>query len=230
MEVIVRVIVMAMVTTTMNRALIIFDIVRRRRKGEIKSVITLFSMANSEIFRSGGIFRGRLRGCLLNAYSVSVYRVNLPYGINMTKTRILPGKSDDMNRESYSVNEIDNSYPVRANQWRNVVLGSSFVNLHLSRSPTPTDFNFIIHNDPYADYTNPGKLQLMEIEDKVDHHHLCYHHLFILDLNLVPILKKTRIRHVSSVNGLICLWQHSPNLDCTYICNLCWDFDDTKHI
>ncbi|KAJ9548232.1 hypothetical protein OSB04_020775 [Centaurea solstitialis] len=67
----------------------------------------------------------------------------------------------------------------------------------------------------YADYKNPGKLQLMEIEDKVDHHHLHYHHLFILDLNLVPMLKKTRIRHVGSVNGLICLWQYSLNLDYT---------------
>ncbi|KAJ9552139.1 hypothetical protein OSB04_016184 [Centaurea solstitialis] len=105
-------------------------------------------------------------------------------------------------------------------KWRNLVSDSSFVNLHLSRSPTPTDFNFIIHTEPDADDRNPGKLQLMEIEDKVDHHHLRYHHLFILDLNLVPILEKTRIFHVGSVNGLICLWQYTFNLTSTYICNL----------
>ncbi|KAJ9536590.1 hypothetical protein OSB04_un000239 [Centaurea solstitialis] len=69
-------------------------------------------------------------------------------------------------------------------KWRSLLLDSSFVNLHLSRSPTPTDFNIIIHNDDYAHYKNPGKLQLMETEDKVDHHHLHYHRLFILDLNL----------------------------------------------
>ncbi|KAJ9551776.1 hypothetical protein OSB04_015821 [Centaurea solstitialis] len=101
-----------------------------------------------------------------------------------------------------------------------LVSDSSFVNLHLSRSRAPTDFNFIIHNHAYANYKNPGKLQLMEIEDKVDHRHLHYHRLFIVDLNLVPSLKKTRICHVGSVNGLICLWHRSLNHDCTYICNL----------
>ncbi|KAJ9552141.1 hypothetical protein OSB04_016186 [Centaurea solstitialis] len=67
--------------------------------------------------------------------------------------------------------------------------------------------------------TNVGNLQLMEIEDKVDHHHLHYHRLFFLDLNLVPILEKYPMLHVGSVNGLICLWQYTYNLTSTYICN-----------
>ena len=55
-----------------------------------------------------------LRGHLLNAYLVSVYRVDLLYEMDMTRTRILPSKSDRMNRESYPVSEIDNSYLINA--------------------------------------------------------------------------------------------------------------------
>ena len=53
-----------------------------------------------------------VRGRLFNENPVSAYQVNLPYKMNMTRTRILPSESDGMNRESYPVSEIDNSYPV----------------------------------------------------------------------------------------------------------------------
>ena len=52
------------------------------------------------------------RGRLLNTYPISAYRVNLLCGMNMTRTKILPDKSDDINLESYPVSEINNSYPV----------------------------------------------------------------------------------------------------------------------
>ncbi|KAJ9552268.1 hypothetical protein OSB04_016313, partial [Centaurea solstitialis] len=45
-------------------------------------------------------------------------------------------------------------------------------------------------------------VQWVEIEDKVDHHHLqcLYHHVFSLDLNLAPIHQYTKVRQLHSVN------------------------------
>ena len=69
-----------------------------------------------------------LRGRLLNTYPVSVYQINLPYGMNMSRTRILPDKNDGMNRKSYPVSEIDNSY--RINVYRvNCCIGYRFERL-----------------------------------------------------------------------------------------------------
>ncbi|KAJ9552152.1 hypothetical protein OSB04_016197 [Centaurea solstitialis] len=100
-------------------------------------------------------------------------------------------------------------------KWWNLVLDSSFVNLHLSRSPTST--GFIIHYKPRI-CDNPGILKWVEIEDKVDHRHLHYDRLLTLDLlNLGPIY--TEMRQVGLVNGLICLWEYSYEVDNTYICN-----------
>ena len=69
----------------------------------------------------------RFRGCLLDAYLVIAYRVNLPYRMNMT-TRILPGKSNGMARESYPVSEIDNSYWINV-YWGNCCIGYRFERL-----------------------------------------------------------------------------------------------------
>ncbi|KAJ9551811.1 hypothetical protein OSB04_015856 [Centaurea solstitialis] len=105
-------------------------------------------------------------------------------------------------------------------KWRDLVSDSSFVNLHLSRSPT----GFVVHHKPRVyrnGYLPPGTLKWVEIEDKVDHHHLYHDRLLSFDLNLVLILDDAQMRHVGSFNGLICLWQYSLkyNLDDTYICN-----------
>ncbi|KAJ9552154.1 hypothetical protein OSB04_016199 [Centaurea solstitialis] len=100
-------------------------------------------------------------------------------------------------------------------KWRNLVSDSSFGNLHLSRSATPT--GFIIHYKPRI-CDNPGILKWVKIEDKVDHRHLHYDRLLTLDLlNLGPIY--TEMRQVGLVNGLICLWEYSYEVDNTYICN-----------
>ncbi|KAJ9551649.1 hypothetical protein OSB04_015694 [Centaurea solstitialis] len=102
-------------------------------------------------------------------------------------------------------------------KWRNLVLDSSFANLHLSRSP-PT--GFVIHHEPRVP-NDPGSLKWVEIEDKADHHHIYHDRLLTFDLNLLLILQKTRMLQVGSVNGLICLGRYSlkRNLDYTYICN-----------
>ncbi|KAJ9552241.1 LOW QUALITY PROTEIN: hypothetical protein OSB04_016286 [Centaurea solstitialis] len=100
-------------------------------------------------------------------------------------------------------------------KWLNLVSDSSFVDLHLSRSPT----GIIIHhqkppinmNGRLCFPDNPGALKWVETEDKVG--------LSSLDLNLAPILQNTDMRLLGSVNGLICLWQHFPKVDNTYICN-----------
>ncbi|KAJ9536583.1 LOW QUALITY PROTEIN: hypothetical protein OSB04_un000232 [Centaurea solstitialis] len=114
-------------------------------------------------------------------------------------------------------------------KWRNLVSDSSFVNLHLSRSPTC----LIIHHNPVIyvnaksymnDYgiipNNPGISKWVEIEDKVDHHHLHYDRLLSLDLrNWAPIQQYTQMRQVGSVNGLICLLRYFSEHHNTYICN-----------
>ncbi|KAJ9552266.1 hypothetical protein OSB04_016311 [Centaurea solstitialis] len=100
-------------------------------------------------------------------------------------------------------------------KWRNLVLDSSFVNLHLSRSPT----GLIIHKTGYARVQ--GTLKWVEIEDKVDHHHLHHDHPMSLDLNMLPVYKYSQLYQTGSVNGLICLGQYSLkiNHDDAYICN-----------
>ncbi|KAJ9552494.1 hypothetical protein OSB04_016539, partial [Centaurea solstitialis] len=125
-------------------------------------------------------------------------------------------------------------------KWRNLVSDSSFVNLHLSRSPTgiiihhkkpylirsATGIRIIVHHkkpriDNWNIHNDPGILMWVEIEDIVDHHRLHYHGLFNVDLNrdVLAILPKSRV--VGSVNGLICVWHYFPllNIDDTYICN-----------
>ncbi|KAJ9551774.1 hypothetical protein OSB04_015819 [Centaurea solstitialis] len=84
-------------------------------------------------------------------------------------------------------------------------------------SPT----GFIIHHKtpPFIVPNELGVLEWVEIEDKVDHHHLHYDRLFSVDLNLVPILQNTRMHPVGSVNGLIFLWHCFREVNYTYICN-----------
>ncbi|KAJ9552267.1 hypothetical protein OSB04_016312 [Centaurea solstitialis] len=94
-------------------------------------------------------------------------------------------------------------------KWRNLVLDPSFVNLHLSRSHT-TGLLFqqrVFH---------PEILKWVEIEEKVDHHHL---YTMSLDLNKVPIFRNYAISQVGSVNGFICLRDYSLEHDNTFICN-----------
>ncbi|KAJ9552150.1 hypothetical protein OSB04_016195 [Centaurea solstitialis] len=98
----------------------------------------------------------------------------------------------------------------------NLVSDSSFVNLHLSRSPT----GFIVHQNVkhlYNGSIDSGILKWVEIDDKVDDHHL--HYNTILHLNTVPVLQNSQISQIGSVNGLICLWKDSREHDNTYICN-----------
>ncbi|KAJ9551582.1 hypothetical protein OSB04_015627 [Centaurea solstitialis] len=82
-------------------------------------------------------------------------------------------------------------------KWRDLVSDSSFVNLHLSKSH-PT--GLVIHR--CKDYEDPGTLEWVEIEDKVDHHRLHYHRPLSVDLkhNLASVLPKSGISHVGSVN------------------------------
>ncbi|KAJ9551541.1 hypothetical protein OSB04_015586 [Centaurea solstitialis] len=118
------------------------------------------------------------------------------------------------NFESEMVNFIHCKYVCK--KWRNLVLDSSFVNLHLFRSSHTTTTGLMVHQD--AKYLSDlGILKWVEIEDKADHHHLRYE--TILDLNTIPVLQNPHISQMGSVNGLICLWQNSPQHDNTYICN-----------
>ncbi|KAJ9552156.1 LOW QUALITY PROTEIN: hypothetical protein OSB04_016201 [Centaurea solstitialis] len=102
-------------------------------------------------------------------------------------------------------------------KWRNLVSDSSFVNLHFSTSPT----SFIIHHKspPWIVLNEPGILEWVEIEDKVDRHHLHCDRIFSVDLYLVPILQNNQMCPVGSVNGLVCLWHCFRELNHTYICN-----------
>ncbi|KAJ9551825.1 LOW QUALITY PROTEIN: hypothetical protein OSB04_015870 [Centaurea solstitialis] len=93
-------------------------------------------------------------------------------------------------------------------KWRNLVLDSSFVNLHLSRSPTGLLFQQRV--------SGPGILKWVEIEEKVDDHRL---HPMSLDLNMVPVFRNCEISGMGSVDGLICLRQYSRRHDNTFICN-----------
>ncbi|KAJ9551828.1 hypothetical protein OSB04_015873 [Centaurea solstitialis] len=103
-------------------------------------------------------------------------------------------------------------------KWRNLVSDSSFVNLHLSRSPT----SLIVHQNYRSQGSvDPGILKLVEIEDKDDHHHLHHDHPpMSLDFNTVPIFENDVTYQMGSVNGLICVWQTSRGqANNTYICN-----------
>ncbi|KAJ9551603.1 hypothetical protein OSB04_015648 [Centaurea solstitialis] len=107
-------------------------------------------------------------------------------------------------------------------KWRNLVSDSSFVNLHLSGSPTV----LIIHCHPLwcMSCYSCETLEWLEIEDKVDHRHLHHDPLMKLSLNenlRVSMHPEGRIHLMGSVNGLICLWQSFPKstLNDTYICN-----------
>ncbi|KAJ9536588.1 hypothetical protein OSB04_un000237 [Centaurea solstitialis] len=104
-------------------------------------------------------------------------------------------------------------------KWRDLVSESSFVNLHLSRSPR----GLLIHHDAryLGDrYIDPGILKWVEIEDKVDHHH---DPSMSFNLNLAHILQNSAIGLKGSINGLILLWQARPSrylkFDNVYICN-----------
>ncbi|KAJ9551815.1 LOW QUALITY PROTEIN: hypothetical protein OSB04_015860 [Centaurea solstitialis] len=107
-------------------------------------------------------------------------------------------------------------------KWRSLVSESSFVSFHLSKS-SPTTTGFIFHqnvNHLYYHRIDPGILRWVEIEDKiVDDRRLHPDPPMNLDLNRVPIFQKSLISQMGSVNGLICLWQHSTQHDNTFICN-----------
>ncbi|KAJ9536581.1 hypothetical protein OSB04_un000230 [Centaurea solstitialis] len=97
-------------------------------------------------------------------------------------------------------------------KWRNLVSDSSFVNLHLSRSPTGLLIHQIVKK-------NPGVFKWVDIEDKVDDHRLDYYSLMSFDINMVPFLRNYLIDKMGSVNGLICLRLASFKDENTYICN-----------
>ncbi|KAJ9552326.1 hypothetical protein OSB04_016371 [Centaurea solstitialis] len=93
--------------------------------------------------------------------------------------------------------------------WRNLVLDSSFVNLHLSRSPT----GLVIHEIANDQHLDPGILNWVET-------HLHHDPLMSLDLNMVPFLKSSIIDQMGSANGLIFLSQNSQyRIDDAHICN-----------
>ncbi|KAJ9552447.1 hypothetical protein OSB04_016492 [Centaurea solstitialis] len=112
-------------------------------------------------------------------------------------------------------------------KWRSLVLDSSFVNLHLSKSPLTA---FVIHHKPRV-CTNANLIVLndrgtlnwvVEKEDKVDHQHLYHDRFLTFDLNSLFLnIRNTLMLQVGSVNGLICLGQFSlkANVYDTYICN-----------
>ncbi|KAJ9552398.1 hypothetical protein OSB04_016443 [Centaurea solstitialis] len=106
-------------------------------------------------------------------------------------------------------------------KWRSLVLDSSFVNLHLSRSRTGIIIHHKIHI-PSTDYArDQGTLKWVDIEDKVDHHLLRHDHPMSLGLNKLPVFQYSQMYQTGSVNGLICLCQYSRriNHDDAYICN-----------
>ncbi|KAL4581437.1 hypothetical protein LXL04_017652 [Taraxacum kok-saghyz] len=93
-------------------------------------------------------------------------------------------------------------------KWLNLVSDSYFTNLHLSRSPS----SIMMHN-------TPGILKWVEVEDVLDHHHLCHDPIMSLDLNLTPVFQKSVVSMECSVNGLIYLWPFGEGEDKSYICN-----------
>ncbi|KAJ9536582.1 hypothetical protein OSB04_un000231 [Centaurea solstitialis] len=97
-------------------------------------------------------------------------------------------------------------------KWRNLVSDSSFVNLHLSRSPT----GLLIHQIVKG---TPGIFKWVDIEDKVDDHRLNYDPLMSFDINMVPFLRNYLINKMGSVNGLICIRLAYLKNENTYICN-----------
>ncbi|KAL4581433.1 hypothetical protein LXL04_017648 [Taraxacum kok-saghyz] len=102
-------------------------------------------------------------------------------------------------------------------KWLNLVSNSYFATLHLSRSPA----GLMIHHNPIKGRWSqqPGILKWVEVEDEYDDHHLHHDPVMSLNLNLAPLLQKSTILTVGSVNGLLCLWQSGQGKDNTYICN-----------
>ncbi|KAJ9551694.1 hypothetical protein OSB04_015739 [Centaurea solstitialis] len=152
----------------------------------------------------------------------SSYRLRLGVGENPTQVRIRGTLTMEDLLTELTI-DILSRLPVKTiiccklvcRKWRNLVLDSSFVDLHHSRSPT----SLIIHD--LRDDRDPGIFRLVEIEDEVDHHHLHDDPLMSLDLNMVPIFQNSKISLKGSVNGLICLHQYarSRKVNNTYICN-----------
>ncbi|KAJ9536600.1 hypothetical protein OSB04_un000249 [Centaurea solstitialis] len=104
-------------------------------------------------------------------------------------------------------------------KWRNLVLDSYFVNLHLLRSLPSLIVRCISRLDMRYPY-KPGILKWVEIEDKLDRHHLHHNPAMSLDLNLSSILQNSKVILTGSVNGLLCLSQsvgHGGDNAC--ICN-----------
>ncbi|KAJ9536589.1 hypothetical protein OSB04_un000238 [Centaurea solstitialis] len=143
--------------------------------------------------------------------------------IGSMRVRKPSNDQEDSNSKNLFIRLIDSSMeelPAELNDRRSLktsrehhLSDSSFVDFHLLRSPT----GLIIHG--LLDDRDPGIFRLVEIEDKVDHHHL--DPLMSLDLNMVPVFQNSKISQMASVNGLICLHQdpRSPKVDNTYICN-----------
>ncbi|CAH1444709.1 unnamed protein product [Lactuca virosa] len=101
-------------------------------------------------------------------------------------------------------------------KWLDLISDSYFANSHISRS---YEIVMIHHKSNYEDKRAAGILKWVEVEDKLDHHHLHHDPVMSLDLNLAPIFQWSDILPVGSVNGLVCLWQCGPQHENTYICN-----------
>ncbi|KAJ9546291.1 hypothetical protein OSB04_018834 [Centaurea solstitialis] len=100
------------------------------------------------------------KGRLLNACTVSAYRVNLPYGMNMTRNRILPGKSDDMNRESYPKN--------CDNRQKEISFSNTMSSPNHSQSEYSADASGYVTVRPRANSTSN---QDRAVSDEVESHH-----------------------------------------------------------
>lgn len=102
-------------------------------------------------------------------------------------------------------------------KWRNQILESYSVNLHLSRSPAGVMIHHFTRDEMYNN--GLGILKWVEIEDKKAHYHLSHDPVMSFDLNLAPIPQGVRKIPEGSVNGLICLRESGNGSDNTYLCN-----------
>ncbi|GJS97374.1 F-box associated domain containing protein [Tanacetum coccineum] len=73
------------------------------------------------------------------------------------------------------------------NDWRNLINGSYFANIHLSRS---SPGGLMIFQLTMLDVSN---LKWVEIKEELDHRHLHHDLVNALDLNLVPFFKNSNI-------------------------------------
>ncbi|XP_076918370.1 F-box protein At3g07870-like [Bidens hawaiensis] len=103
--------------------------------------------------------------------------------------------------------------------WRNLVSGSRFANVHLPRSPAGLVFLHRPDKHMIGNDHKPGFLKWVEIKDEHDHQRLHHDPVMSLDLYHAPVLQTDKLLPVGSVNGLVCLWEFGPNHDNTYICN-----------